>query len=92
MTKKKAAKNAQSYWGKQAVGGVLAQAPKPKPFAQALKEFDAAAEKIRDVRAELRTSDAEVTAFRASWLVTLCHEASAAAHYLEQAARAEAIK
>lgn len=101
-TKKKAAKKTGKALAKKGqfngpIGNHLAQALKPKPFAQALKEYDAAVGKAYDLRTVLLGSNQaldswEVTAYRASRLQRLAHEVSQAAFCLEQAAQAEADK
>lgn len=92
---KKTGKTQQNAVGAVGGGYLLAQAPKPKPFSQAVKDFDAAVAKVAGIRSVLLGSDNdswEVTAYRAARLQRVSHEVTQAAFYLEQSAQAEADK
>lgn len=92
-TKKKVAKKANTAGRyNQTLGAQLAQAPKPKPFAQALKEFDAAIGKAVNLRGVMLTSDAEQTAFRALRVQSAAQDVMGAAYHLFESARVEAEK
>lgn len=74
-------------------GGLLAktmQVPDVVPFPEALKEFDGALEKLKDLRVVLEDERDEVTAHRAQVLADLASELSMAAHTLNAAAYAKA--
>lgn len=87
-TKKKAGANRAGRYSH----AQISQTPKPKPLAQALKEFDGVFIKAHDLREVLVTGNPEVTAYRASRLTDLANEVVSAAYFLRDSAKAEAEK